>query len=520
MASSDWAPTTAEHLAGIRYLAADAVRYVRGILGHDPWEVPERILRAIDKPRARVAVKSCHASGKTHTAGEGVICHVSRHDDGIAVTTAPTWTQVKEVLWREIRSQIDGARVAFPKPSTVRWDMGPKQYAMGLSTNEGTRFQGWHGRILIVVDEAAGVRPAIIEAAEGIRAGGDVRFLWLGNPTITSGPFYEVFSSTRGVGWTLITISAFDTPNFAGLGRAKSDGSPPDALLTMTEDDLNTNVRPYLITRSWVREMWEVCQHNPEHPFWQARVLGEFPTQDVHALIPLGWIERAKRNWYDLPRDPDGTVIDDGGSRIVGIDVAGPGDAETVRVTRSGGPLWKVEIPEAWRSPDPRGEVMRSLLDDRARIRGGAYDAIGIGYYFGLPFAEAGIPLDGVNVSDKATDSERFGNLKAQLYWGLREQFQEDGVALDDDAVLCAQLAGLRYFVDARGKIWIESKEDARKRGVQSPDRAEALMLTVGYVPGLQTTSDEDLPAEIEESDGDAGDEREAMYRDLHRFEE
>jgi hypothetical protein len=44
---------------------------------------------------------------------------------------------------------------------------------------------------------------------------------------------------------------------------------------------------------------------------------------------------------------------------------------------------------------------------------------------------------------------------------------------------MTAQLAGLRYGHDNRGRVKIESKDDAQKRGVKSPDRAEALMLAM-----------------------------------------
>jgi hypothetical protein len=71
---------------------------------------------------------------------------------------------------------------------------------VGLSTDQGVRFQGFHGRVLIVVDEAPGVKADIWEAIEGIRAGGDVRVLALGNPTIASGPFHDAFTSNRD-GW-------------------------------------------------------------------------------------------------------------------------------------------------------------------------------------------------------------------------------------------------------------------------------------------------------------------------------
>src|SRR5258708_21818681 len=95
-------------------------------------------------------------------------------------------------------------------------DRNRRRLSVKLSSIEGVRFQGWHGKILIVIDEAPGVRPEIYEAIEGIRAGGDVRVLALANPTIASGPFYDAFSVNRD-GWSLFTIGAFDTPNLAGL---------------------------------------------------------------------------------------------------------------------------------------------------------------------------------------------------------------------------------------------------------------------------------------------------------------
>jgi hypothetical protein len=108
--------------------------------------------------------------------------------------------------------------IPYPKPWKTRLDLGPNRYAIGLSTNEGVRFQGWHGKILIVIDEAPGVRPEIYEAIEGIRAGGDVRVLALGNPTVAGGPFYDAFTINRD-GWSLFTISAFDTPRVGSTTR-------------------------------------------------------------------------------------------------------------------------------------------------------------------------------------------------------------------------------------------------------------------------------------------------------------
>jgi hypothetical protein len=76
-----------------------------------------------------------------------------------------------------------------------------------------------------------------------------------------------------------------------------------------------------------------------------------------------------------------------------------------------------------------------------------------------------------------SADPGRFNLLKAELYWSLRERFEAGEISGLDDALAVSQLASIRYKHDLRGRVVIESKEDAKKRGVSSPDRAESLML-------------------------------------------
>ncbi len=77
----------------------------------------------------------------------------------------------------------------------------------------------------------------------------------------------------------------------------------------------------------------------------------------------------------------------------------------------------------------------------------------------------------------KPVETEHFANLKAELYWGLRMRFQSGYIAGLGDQRRLRRLVSLRYRHNARGQMVIESKQEARKRGVRSPDRAEALML-------------------------------------------
>ena len=77
-----------------------------------------------------------------------------------------------------------------------------------------------------------------------------------------------------------------------------------------------------------------------------------------------------------------------------------------------------------------------------------------------------------------AGDSERFVNARAEWSWGLRERFEQGDIDIDPaDDDLASQLGAIRLEYTSRGQIKIESKDDMAKRGMPSPDRADALML-------------------------------------------
>ena len=432
----------------------DPIRFAQCILRHTVWSKQLEILQSAAR-HTRTAVKACHASGKTFTAAEVVLWWITLFLDGIAITTAPTWTQVERVLWAEIRNAAYGSIIKYPKPHATSLQLGSGRYAIGLSTNEGVRFQGFHGNVLIVLDEAPGILPEIWEAIEGIRASGDVRVLALGNPTIASGPFYDAFTSQRE-GWNLITISAFDTPNLAGITL--------EQLLQLPEEELNHNPCPYLTTRQWVKEKYR--EWGPGHPLWESRVMGNFPADDPQALIPLQYAEQARLRQV--------VAADVGELFEAGIDVADGGDNETVVCVRQGSRIVRMQ---AWAQRDPRGEVAAALAPYKSRLASVKVDKVGVGAYFEKHLSDLGYKTMGVNVGEAPYNTERFANLKAELYWGLRERFQQGDIcgALDERTI--AQLSTIRYELTSRGQIAIESKEKMAKRGVKSPDRAEALML-------------------------------------------
>ena len=430
----------------------DPFLFTKVLFDHQLWPKQVEILQSvIDNPQT--AIKACHASGKTFTAALAVLYFLIRYREVIVITTAPTWTQVERVMWGEIRSLIQRSRYPFPKPLTTSLKLGPGRFAFGLSTNDGVRFQGYHcTNVLVVMDEAPGVLPSIYDAIGGIRAGGNVRVLAMGNPVITGGPFFDAFTSNRAA-WKTFTISAFDTPNLLGL--AVSD------LLLMSEQELDQNVCPYLISRRWVKEKYD--EWGLGHPLWESRVLGNFPTQADGTLIPLTLLEKAALR-----------VDSGGGDLSAGIDVAGPGEAETVLVVRRGNLI--VEI-KAWTYTDPRGALVDSLTPYKGKLKYVNVDSAGIGYGMAQHLKDFGFPIREVNVGSAPKNKERFANLKAELYLGFLERARAGDLAGLTDEKTIAQLANIRYELNSRGQVVIEKKEDARKRGVKSPDRADAIIL-------------------------------------------
>jgi hypothetical protein len=309
--------------------------------------------------------------------------------------------------------------------------------------------------------------------------------LKLGNPTTASGPFFEDFRRGRGM-TECITISAFDTPNLAGVSVPR--------LLAMDVHELAVSVNPYLVTRRWVREKYE--RWGPGNPRYVSRVLGEFPSQSDYAVFDLTWIERAKRAPTDQELErAKGCFVQ------VGIDVAGPGDDETAAVARVNG---IVIARESWSDSDPRGKVLKWLGELRHRcgypFGPVVVDVVGIGYNFALHIADNGFEVMGFSAGRVPMDREQFLNAKAEGFWRLREMYKSDYVCHVDGTVdeeTEAQLSGIEYRETARGLIQIEPKEEARKRGVSSPDRAEAEMMAFCRVVPRQRTGYFEVESDI-----------------------
>ena len=487
---------TTQFTAQQRTLASkNPVRFLEQRLGVSPWKKQREILEAL-ADNDYVAVRSCNGAGKTYTAALATIWWLLAHDKAIVVTTAPTDRQVRELLWREIRaihrenSEIIGGRI-----SQTKLEIAEQHYAFGFSTNTDIRFQGFHHEhILIVVDEASGVRPEIFEAIQGSMTSGDAKVLMIGNPTSLDGVFYDAFHKNRER-WTTIHISAFDTPNFnnspssnerdagkrsdhagdarggAAVGLLTLAGEMPSAKGVLSEGGATTSTRaqnylfPSIITPEWAENVAK--DWGTESPAYQIRVLGEFPSNAPDTLIPLIHIEAAVNRQIDgIEQHPI----------IMGIDIARFGDDKSVACVRQGPTVLHLAVL-------PRGDTMQTTghaieIAKRHSVKTIYVDEIGIGAGVLDRMREIReIHAEGVNVGHKAYNSERFVNRRAEAFDALRDRFNNNEISIPDDPKLISQLASLKYLYTSRGQLQLQDKQSLRNTNQPSPDKADALML-------------------------------------------
>lgn len=473
-----------------RRYRADPVSWAEERIGAFLWSKQQEVLRALAVHR-KVAVMSCHEVGKSFIAGVagGWWIDSSLAGEAFLVTSAPSGPQVKAILWREL-ARVHTAGNLAGRVNQVEWylPVGGKEelVAFGRKPDEydPTAFQGIHARrVLVIFDEACGIHGLLWEAADSLVANDNSKMLLIGNPDMAGTEFHE--ACKPGSGWHVIQIGAFASPNFTGE-------PVPTWLAEQLVGRLYVEEKRKKQARDWVWvdaagapsdaqhgvRVVPPAQLKPEdiNPYWAAKVLGQFPESgQAGGLIPATWVRAAQERNLE-----PGTPVK------LGVDVGGGGDTSCVCHRR--GSVYRIKRED--HNPDTMetcGNVIADLIETGAEVA--QVDMIGIGWGLVNRGKELRHPFVGVNVSKsalvdenseeaEATD-ERFMNLKAQLCWHVRELFEAGLIDLDpDDEELAAQLLGIRWKRNSKGKIQIlDKRRDDQGRKIASPNRAEALVL-------------------------------------------
>jgi phage terminase large subunit len=424
----------------------DPVAWVREVLGAEPEAWQEDALRAVVNSD-RTSVKSGHGVGKSTMLAWTILWWLTTRSDGVKVAvTANTAHQLSDVLWSEIGRWRDAMKVGKGdievKSDKVLLRGKPDSFAVArVSRREQPEaLQGFHAKhMLFVVDEASGVPDNVFVAAQGAMSTAGAKIIMTGNPTRSTGYFYDAFHGANAERWHKMTVSCADS----------------------------TRVSP-----SFISDM--VRQYGENSNTVRVRCLGEFPEGDDDTVVPRHLAEAATR------RDVEPSET----SPIVwGLDPARFGADRTALAKRQGNAVTEIRSWSGLDLMETAGRVKAEYDDMRwdARPAEILIDSIGLGSGILDRLLELDLPARGINVAESSAMGERFVRLRDELWWSAREWLEERNCVLPDDDILVNELCLPRYSYTSAGKIKVESKDESKKRyGNKSPDLADAVVLTFG----------------------------------------
>jgi hypothetical protein len=366
------------------------------------------------------------------------------------VSSAPTYQQVRAILWRELNRAH--AKAPLGEMNQTEWRLNGELVAFGRkpADYDPTAFQGIHAeKVLVVVDEAAGVPEEIFTAAEGLVTSEGSRILAIGNPDDPLSHFAKL--CRPGSGWHVIPVSALDLPAFTG------EPCPPEVLKLLTG-------------KLWVEERQK--EWGESDPRYVSRVLGRFPEDAVSGVVPWSWVVKCQTPREYKPQELLPVEL--------GMDVGGGGDMTVIRERRGpkAGRTWRYATPDAMEAAGYAVQAIKATGASRIKI-----DVCGIGWGVVGRLKELrpehGAEVVGVNVGEASTDPARFPKLRDQIWWEVGRELSQSGgwdlSELDDETI--GQLIAPRWSPDSSGRVKVEPKDKTRTRIGRSPDDADALLL-------------------------------------------
>ena len=410
----------------------------------------------------KVSVRSGQGVGKTGC--EAVLClwFLACFPYSRVVATAPTKQQLNDVLWAEVskwqsKSPLLKAVLKWTKTKVSVIGYEERWFATARTATKPENMQGFHEEnMLFIVDEASGVADPIMEAILGTLSGSNNKLLMCGNPTRTSGTFYDSHNCDRAL-YRCHKVSSRDS-------------------VRTNKENIAAMERKY----------------GKDSNFIRVRVDGEFPKKEDDVFLSIELVEASVYTDFEYPEIPD--IIH------IGCDVARFGNDKTVvgyKINEKVDYYCKRNGQDTMKTADDIVACYAKLLRKYPKYRGDVYVKIDDG-------GVGGGVVDRLRQM-KRSDPKRFKQLVIiPVKFGMRIKHQyyddtttymmavvrnllsphdEDGkpkpvdliLPRDDDMI--AQLSGRKYFMTDKSKIRVESKEAIKSRGGHSPDEADCILL-------------------------------------------
>ncbi|HEX3624772.1 MAG TPA: hypothetical protein VH280_05025 [Verrucomicrobiae bacterium] len=398
------------------------------------------VLRALAPRDCAVSFRSCNEGGKTkRVICAAILWHLSVFPKGHIITTSGGNRQIKDQLLPALHAY----QTLFPDWKFLRCPRietpNVQCFWEGFSTDEGGKFEGHHAGgpdepLMIIVDEAKTVKDDIFEAIERCKP---TRLLIASSPGYAEGEFYRSHTSRKKFYQTFIQ-RATECPH-------------------------------------WTREKMEKLRekYGENHRLYKSMVMAEFTESVADAVVDLKPVEDLMAN-PPIPR----RAGRDPGQMKAFCDFAwgnGRNGDENVLAFRDGNVITIELVFRADNLHAICGPFIAAFK--RLALQPWQIDADegGGGKLIIDQLKAMGWPINRVNNGAAPRYSQHYANQAAEMWYEGALKITRREIILPEDDDLISQILDRKSVPNAQGKLAIESKTDMKKRGVHSPDRADAV---------------------------------------------
>ena len=428
----------------ITKLALDPVLFVKTMLNAKPEKWQQDVLESL-LTDDKISIKSGHGTGKSALLSWIILYWLATKMPCKVAVTANTARQLNDVLMAECkkwhRQMPDGFRNLFEfKSDKISLLGATESFATFITSRRESpeSLQGYHSpNMIFVCDEASGIPDIIFQVGEGAMSTKGAKTILTGNPTRNTGYFYDSHNSMKHK-WKTFTVSCHDS----------------------------SHVNP-----DFIKDMAD--KYGEESNVYKIRVLGEFPATNDDSVVPMHLISEATTR--DV--EPSSNEV------IFGLDISRFGSDRTALAKRQGNTL--LEKIKTWKNKDLMETVGIVVSEYEAlpyskRPTEILIDSIGLGAGVADRLQEMNLncQITAVNVAELPSMQDKYMRLRDELWFLVREWFESRDVKIIDDEELVAELTTPSFSFMSNGKIKVESKEQMKKKGHNSPDLADALCLT------------------------------------------
>lgn len=395
----------------------------------------------------RIAVSSGHGIGKSALVAWLILWSISTFEDTRGVVTANTESQLKTKTWAELAKwyRLCITRHWFTLTATAIYAKDPEHEKTWRidqtpwSERNTEAFAGLHNagkRVVVIFDEGSAIPDVVWEVTEGAFTDASTQVMWFafGNPTRNTGRFKECFDKYRHR-WKTYEIDS----------------------------------RTAKATKKDQIEEW-IADYGIDSDFVKVRVRGMFPSMSVKQFISVEDVDRAF-NKILRPEQYDFAPV------ILSLDPAWEGDDVLVIALRQG-LMFRILRTIPKNDNDMHIANILAQLEDEHKA-----DAVFIDGGYGTGIISGGRTMGrSWQLIWFASESKDLGclNKRAEM-WQAIKGWLKDGGSLPDDKELYKELISVETVPRSDGKIQLESKKDMKRRGIPSPNKADALALTFAY---------------------------------------